>query len=102
MSYTLNNLKAAKEALLDDDIPKALEYIDRLIARMETILQLRENWKPKCKELPYEHNGSTESGAEEPLGKLGHTGDNGLLKMGEQVRRVAGKDGPSPAEGENS
>ena len=100
MSYTLNNLKAARKALIDDNVPRAIYHINLLIERMEKILSGRKAYKPKCKELQDVNNGSTESGAEEPLGQQRHTGDNGLLPMGERLRHLAPKDGARGAEGE--
>lgn len=65
MSFTLNNLKKAEQALIDGDTLEAMRRIKLLIERMETILHTRENWTPKwgtLKELNDGDNRNAESG----------------------------------------
>jgi hypothetical protein len=105
MSYTLNKLQAARRNLVGGHYTKALKHIEDLIERMEKILHMRKNWKPKCKltqELNYGTDSRTESEPQEPSGKLGHTGDNGLFPVGQRLRHLATENRPSGTEGKDS
>jgi hypothetical protein len=48
MSYTLITLRAAREALLNNDKAEALRRINCLVSRMETIISMRKAWRPTC------------------------------------------------------
>ena len=93
MSYTLTKLKEAKAAAERGDKETCLGCIQDLIDRMDLLLRTRKAWRPNCrKDHDNDDNGRAESGAQESLGQLGHTGDPGLQQVRERVRRVAPKD----------
>jgi hypothetical protein len=104
LGYTLITLRAAREALLNNDKAEALRRINCLVSRMETIINTRKAWRPTClktKENEDGNNGSTEIKPEESPGEQRHSSRDGLLQMGQCLRHLAPKDRESPAGGEN-
>ena len=105
MSYTLITLKAAREALLRGDTREALRRLEIIIGRLETIISMRNSWRPTCleteKENEDEHNRSTENSESKSSGGIGRTGPAGLFSLGEQLRSMVGENETSTINGNN-
>jgi cell wall assembly regulator SMI1 len=78
MSYTLDNLNAAMEALDRKDYAEARSRIKYLIQRMEKMLEQRKFWTAVAKGEYDGDNRRTETGAQESPGQQRFARNNGV------------------------
>jgi hypothetical protein len=92
MSYTLEILRGARKALLEDNKLEAMKRINILIDRHEKILNLRKNWS-KAERMKNANNTKAKTAKAEVPGKLGSAGNNGIQSIRQRLRCVDSKDG---------